>query len=446
MSFTRCSAALTASTGYRMDDSQRPPIYGVIDCDNFFASCERVFNPALATRPIAVLSNNDGCIIARSAEVKALGIEMGVAVHKVDALLREHNVIVCSANFLLYADLSRRVFELLATFTPDIEIYSIDEVFIRLDTIVSTDYADYARTIREEVLRQIGIPVSIGLGHSKTLAKIAAKVAKKQRRCRGVYDLYHSSSQERKEVLANTTVDKVWGIGRQLSRWLQSRGIATAYDLQAIDPEWFRKKAGITGVRLVHELRGIPCLPLADLVVPRKTITCSSSFGKPVETLAELNYAVSTFCCRAARKLREDGSVAAVMQVFFHTNPFSTVIEQFKRSGLISLVPPSNHDADLIRAAHAVTSQLFEPGHPLYKAGIVLADITPASARQADLFVRPDYAKITRLDQTLDRINEQHGPGTIRAAAVGTSMNWRSKSSYRSRRFTSDWNDLPQAG
>ena len=279
-----------------------PPLFALADCNNFYASCERVFNPKLAGRPAIVLSNNDGCVVARSNEAKALGIAMGVPAFQIRHLIRKHDVQVFSSNYALYGDLSQRVMETLQQFSPEVEVYSIDEAFLNLSGFTNINLTDYGRRIRATVKQWTGIPVSVGIAETKTLAKIANHVAKRTEGTDGVFDF--TAWPDRDSVLARVLVEEVWGIGPNYARLLTQHGITTALGLRDADDHWIQKQMGVVGLRTVHELRGISCLPLEQCPPPKQGITCSRSFGRPVTTLAEMREAVAAYTARAAEKLR----------------------------------------------------------------------------------------------------------------------------------------------
>ena len=411
--------------------------FALVDCDNFYVSCERVFDPGLSNRPVVVLSNNDGCIISRSAEAKGLGIKMGAPLHQVNELIASAGVVVRSSNYALYGDMSQRVGAVLRQFSPEIEIYSIDEAFLRLanpQTITAQ-----AGEIRRRVLRWTGIPVSIGTARTKTLAKIAANVAKKEQES-GVCNLFERYDSD--ALLAATPVTKVWGIGKRHGTWLQTQGIKTALELREIDDEQIRRRAGIPGLRTVWELRGRSCLPL-ELVIPsRKGITCSRSFGRRTRDRRQLREAVASYAARAGEKLRRDGSVAGALTVFLMTNRFSAE-PQYSRSALLTLSPPGDSDRVLIHLALAGFERIYRAGYRYHKAGVTLTALAPAGEVQTDLFAPPETEPERRLSHLLDSLNHIHGSGTIRYAATGIDKPWRMRSNYRSPCYTTRWEDIP---
>lgn len=414
-------------------------MFALVDCNNFYASCERVFDPCLEDRPIVVLSNNDGCIIARSNEAKAMGIPMGAPIFKWRDLIRREKVRVFSANFTLYGDMSRRVMETLAPFTPELEIYSIDEAFLSFDH-VSGDPVEYARRIRIRVKQWTGLPVSIGIAPTKTLAKAANQLAKKRPEWGGVLDF--TDPQKADSFLSELSVGEIWGVGGQTVAFLHRHRIFNALQLKNAPDFWVRKYLKVIGHRTVLELRGISCMPLDQVSSPRKGILSSKSFGHEVGSLEELQEAVSTYAARAAEKLRSQGSLAACLHVFIRTNRFKPVPQYFS-SETLSLSHPTDSTLELTGAACRAVEKIYRPEYRYKKAGVVLSGLIPVSERQEDLFT--DVSKVSghsRLMATLDRINHRWGRDTLQSAAAGLKKGWRNKSSQRSPRFTTEWSEL----
>lgn len=415
-------------------------VFALVDCNNFYASCERVFKPDLNGRPVVVLSNNDGCIIARSNEAKALGIKMGDPLHQVQGLIAKNKVQVFSSNFSLYGDLSKRVMETLAGFTPDMEIYSIDEAFLRLDGVTSNP-VEFARKIKATVQKWTGIPVSIGIGPSKTLAKVAGKIAKKDAACGGVFDI----TSCREEMLAGFDIADIWGIGGQHTTFLKRHRIHTALDLSKAPDVWVQKHLTIVGLRTVMELRGVSCLPLSEVEPPKKAIMCSRTFGRKVYRLDELQEAAAAYIARGAEKLRRQGSAASLIQVYLIEFPFN---DGYPRTYICSteLPNPTAYTPDLIRHAKAVVEHLYRPGPAYRKVGVMLAGIVPRGQVQMNLF-HPSQEGPKELDvmRTMDAINRRWGNGTLVYAATGFSRPWWMKQTRRSARFTTAWSELPIA-
>jgi DNA polymerase V len=422
--------------------SQRAPLkVALCDCNNFYVSCERVFNPRLRGLPVVVLSNNDGCVIARSEEAKALGIEMGTPAFQCETLFRQHGIQVYSSNYTLYGDMSARVMNTLAQFTPEIEVYSIDESFLSFDGF-SRDLSAYAQEIRANVRQCTGIPISIGISTTKTRAKLANAIAKKSPELGGVFDLERHDDQD--GLFSRIDVAKVWGIGHRRAAQLHQAGIENVLQLTRARDSWIQKHFTITGLRTVMELRGIPCIPLELAPAPRKTITCSRSFGRPVSELGELKEALAAYVARAAEKLRSEGLVTSCMQVFFHTNRHRPEKPQHAASGMATLSVASNYTPTLIHAAHRVMERLYRPGFSYIKAGVIFSDLTAGSAAQLGLFdTSPEQLdQQARLMQALDAVNQKLGRHTVFVASMGIEQQWKMRQEKKSQCFTTRWSEL----
>ena len=420
-------------------------VFALVDCNNFYVSCERVFDPALAAIPVMVLSNNDGCVVARSNEVKALGIRMGIPAFQCDTMIKRHNIRVFSSNYTLYADMSRRVMEALKQFTPDIEIYSIDEAFLSLTGLRCEEYAAYGRKIRQTVMKWTGISVSVGIAQTKTLTKAANEIAKKHSRYGGVVDLSKSPEGEIDFYLAQLGVEDVWGVGHQYAKLLRAQGIKTAGDLKYADMKWVRKRMTVMGERCVLELRGVPCFGLDRYPMPKKGIRSSRSFGKSVSTREELEEAVASYVSRAAEKLRSQNSCANILIVYIKTNKFKRDEPQYANSLHIRLKEPTANTIDLTRHALHGLGKIYKPGYRYKKAGVLLEGIQPDSPIQLHLFSALDYAGRKReevLMETVDRINRKWGRGSLRLAAEGIRQRWKMRRSMLSPAYTSDWDEL----
>ena len=417
-------------------------LFALVDCNNFYASCERVFDPKLEEKPVVVLSNNDGIVVARSNEAKALGIGMGVPEFQIRHLIRRHDVQVFSSNYTLYGDMSQRVMDTLAQFTPDLEIYSIDEAFLSLSGFTSHNLTEYGRTIRTTVKKWTGLPVSIGIAETKTLAKVAGRVAKRSKEAAGVFDL--TACQDRDGLLAETAVEDIWGIGPNYARLLTQHGIQTALDLRGVDDHWIRKRMGVVGARIVQELRGVPCLPLEECPPPKQGITVSRSFGRPITSLAEMRQAVATYTARAAEKLRGERLAVTVLTVFLMTNSFKDE-PQYSNAATIKLPVSTDSTSDLLRYALEGMGRIYKEGYRYKKAGVMLTALVPASQVQGSLFDHQDRERSSRLMRVLDRLNDRIGAGTLRYAAEGFSKHWRARFERRSPAYTTRWEDLPVA-
>jgi DNA polymerase V len=417
-------------------------LFALVDCNNFYASCERVFDPKLDGKPVVVLSNNDGIVVARSNEAKALGIGMGVPEFQIRRLIRAHDVQVFSSNYTLYGDMSQRVMDTLAQFTPNVEVYSIDEAFLSLSGFATRNLTDYGRTIRTTVKRWTGLPVSIGIAETKTLAKVAAHFAKRSKDAAGVFDLM--ACPDRSVLLAGLPVEKVWGVGPNHARLLKQHGISTALDLREADEQWIGKRMGVVGRRLVLELRGVSCLPLEECPAPKQGITVSRSFGHPVTTLAEMRQAVATYTARAAEKLREEGLAVTVLTVFLTTNTFKDE-PQYSNAATIKLPVATDSTSVLLRYALPGMERIFREGYHYKKAGVMLTALVPASQVQGDLFDQQDRERSSKLMRALDRLNDHMGTGTLRFAAEGITKRWQARFERRSPSYTTNWRDLPIA-
>jgi len=417
-----------------------PPLFALVDCNNFYVSCERVFNPQLEGKPVVALSNNDGCIVARSNEAKALGIKMGEAFFKFRNVIERHGVFVFSSNYTLYGDMSRRVFATLARFTPEVEIYSIDEAFLNLTGFEKDNVTAYGQRIRATVKQWTGIPVSIGIAETKTLAKVAGHVAKYSAKVEGVLDL--TIPGYRKKALTMTYVGDVWGIGRRLSKRLTAKGIETALQLSEVDDGWIRKQMGIVGVRMVHELRGIRCFPLKLSAPPKKGITCSRSFGRPVTMLNEMKEAVAAYVSRAALELRKQNSVAGHLTVYMMTNRFKVKEPLHNEEVSIKLPVATDNTGELIYYASGAVEKIFKAGYKYKKAGVILAELSPACQSQTDMFDSLDRDRTEKLMATLDSVNARMGSKTLQFAAQGTTQPWSMRCERRSPSYTTNWDEL----
>jgi DNA polymerase V len=416
--------------------------FALVDCNNFYASCERVFNPKLEGKPVVVLSNNDGVIIARSNEAKALGIKMATPIFKVQDIIDRYKVNVFSSNYVLYGDMSHRVISILREAAPEVEIYSIDEAFLNLDGI-QEDFLKFGEDIRDKVKKWTGIPISVGIADTKTLAKVANELAKKSQQYNGVLDISGLPDKEVDKYLSKLDISDVWGIGRRLSPMLRIHGIKTARDLKYASDRWIRKCINVPGLKTVHELRGIKCIELEENYPSKKSIASTRSFGRPVLSLTELKQAVALYCTIASEKLREGRQVAAVIQVFIHTNFHRIDQAQYSNSAATMFPQPTDHTPTMIKSAHQLLTQLYKPGYKYKKAGIILAKLMPKHQIQLDLF--KEYTVNPRNDrimQTLDKVNAKHGRNTLSLAALGITKPWKMRQLKKSKRFTTNWNEV----
>ena len=430
-------------------------MYALVDGNNFYVSCERVFRHSLHGRPVVVLSNNDGCAIARSNEAKALGIAMGAPWFKIKHMEESDGLVALSANFALYGDLSDRMMSLAAGLGPSQEIYSIDESFIDL-TGVRGDLVERSHKIRARILQWVGIPCGIGIGSTKTLAKLANHIAKTAERKPGSYpeklaqvcNLSALPQEELDAVLAATPVGEVWGIGRRISAQLIEGGVTTVLDLVRVDAATIRSKFSVVVERTVRELQGTQCVDLESVPQPKQEIACTRSFGHPVTELHELAEAVTEFASRAAQKLRKQDSLAGQVLCFVRTSPFRSD-PQYSRSITVPLRRPSADTAQIVGAALAGLRAIYRPDYNMAKAGVMLLELQSNSVQQHELALEDDgVVDRGNLMATLDGLNLRYGRGTVSMASAGLSGDrraWSMKQERRTPAYTTDWNDLAVA-
>ena len=421
------------------------PIFALVDCNNFYASCEKLFDPTLGETPIVVLSNNDGCVVARSAESKALGVPMGAPWFQLQELAKEHGIRAFSSNYALYADMSSRVVEVLRGFTPSLEVYSIDESFLVLDGLPGS-LTDIGRAIRERVGRWVGLPVCVGIAGTKTLAKLANHAAKKALAGQdGVCDFGAMSPEERSTLFARIPVAEVWGVGRRIDERLAEMGISTVQQLRSAPPAWIREHFTVVLERTVRELNGVSCLVLEDVAPDKQQIMASRSFGNPVFDLESLSESVASHTTRAAEKLRAQRHVAGAITVMIRSNPFKPWEPQYSRSEVVPLAEPSADTRELIRAALAGLRHIYREGYVYKKAGVMLCGLEPQQRRQGSLLVDPERERRSAaLMQTMDRINERWGRGSLRPLATGFDANWQMRREKLSPAWTTRWDELPR--
>ncbi|MEC7734719.1 MAG: Y-family DNA polymerase [Pseudomonadota bacterium] len=415
--------------------------FALVDCNNFFVSCERVFNPFLDDKPIIVLSNNDGCIIARSNEVKTMGIPMGAPFHHYRHTLLEKGIHIYSSNYQLYGDMSGRVMDSLRLFSPDVEVYSIDEAFVRFKYSSKRDYIQYLNNIRNSVFKWTGIPVSIGLGPTKTLAKIANSLAKKSK-VDSVFDLTPLSIQI--EILEHVQVEDIWGISKRWGAKLRLIGIGNALQLRNASPQKIRQYLGVTLERIVYELRGVSCLDL-EQIKSRKNIMISRSFGNSVDNLSDLGQAVSLYTIKACEKMRLQNSRAQAVYIFLRTNRFSSNQQQYNAGIVFGFNNPCSDTGDIITKVKEGLTSIFKHGYLYQQAGVMLMDLVSNDVYQEDLFESFDYTKSDSRMSILDSINGRFGPGTLFYVAAGLKKDgdWQSRTHHLSPRYTTKWNELP---
>jgi DNA polymerase V len=415
-------------------------MFALVDCNNFYASCERVFNPALQSKPIVILSNNDGCIIARSNEAKALGVPMGIPFYQVRHLCLRHHIRVFSANFALYGDFSQRVMDILQHFCPTLEVYSIDEAFLQLNQFNSYDLDKYAFHIRAKINQWIGLPVSIGIAPTKTLAKIANHIAKNRQAV--VFNL--SNEFIKNTILKDFAVEEIWGVGNRLAKKLHALGIKTAAQLASSQPKLMRKKFGVMMERIILELQGISCLSL-ETMQSKKSIMSSRSFGKAVTELNDLAEAVSHYAARACFKLREQQAKTSGIYVYIRTSRYSIYDTPYQQGASLNFVEPTSDTCQIIQAAKTALKQIFISGYRYKKAGIILLDVLQDSYQQHDMFIeKHKNAKKDQLMQVIDKLNNTMGDNTIFLAAQGVERSWQMRSANKSPHYTTNWQELVQ--
>ncbi|MDR5899052.1 Y-family DNA polymerase [Halomonas vilamensis] len=418
----------------------------LVDCNNFYVSCERVFNPALEGRPVGVLSNNDGCIVARSSELKALGVEMGTAMHLLPPPIRRQTVLL-SSNYALYGDMSRRVTEVLAAFSPHVEVYSIDESFMGFQGFDSATLQARGRQLRDTVRKWTGIPVSVGFAPTRVLAKIANHMAKKHPayHATGVCQL-DADSPATHAVLNQLPVTELWGVARRTAERLNVMGINTAWQLREADPKQVRKRFSVVQERMVWELRGQPMIQLDDMNAPKQQIMVSRSFGRLTGNPHDLREALRHHAARAGEKLRKQESVTSAVMVFMRTNPFRPDLPQYRHRVIVSLDRPTDDSRDLIAAAVQGLRHLWRKGYQYQKVGVILLDLSPKANRQLTLNETPQTAaeakRSERLMATVDKLNRELGKGTIQLGLPRQGNAWALRSERRTPRYTTQWSEL----
>ena len=412
-------------------------IFALIDCNAFYVSCERVFNPKLNNKPVVALSNNDGCIIARSKEAKALGIKMGVPLFKVKDIVERENVIVFSSNYTLYADMSRRVMNIISEFAPSIEVYSIDEAFIEL-TNMNVDYESYVRQMRKVILQYTGIPVSIGIASTKTLTKVANHIAKDDESLEGVCSLIQHKNLD--QVLEDTNVTDVWGVGRQLSKKLIANGIFNAKLLKNCEDAWVRKMMSINGLKTVSELREISCLDLEETSATRKSCCTTRSFGKPLVNLDDIEQAVTTFARRATERIRGENLTASTVSVFLRTNPFDRN-RYYSNSSTTTLSYPTYDTMQIVKTALQLTKIIFRENYKYKKAGVLLSGFYEKGTETKDLFSEARH-RSPKLMSAVDQINERYGSDTIQIATECQIGKWKQKRKNCTQSYTTQLDNV----
>ena len=410
----------------------------LIDCNSFYASCERIFNPKLLGKPIVVLSNNDGCIITRSAEAKALGIKMGEPYFKAKKIIEKNNVKVFSSNYSLYGDISQRVMEILLGFSPEVEIYSIDEAFLNFKGFKNNELLTYCKHIRQTIKQWVGIPVSIGVGSTKTLSKIANHLAKKEADYEGICIL--KGDEKIEEALNRIEIGDVWGIGRRLSKFLRNYEVRTAKQFAFLDRRWIRKNMGVVGEKIQLELCGVSCLDLELLPSPKKSCCVSRSFSRPIEKIEELQESIANYGSRVAEKIREEGLIAQSMSIFVLTNHFNKKEKQYSSSIKLQLDCPTSDSKLIVKRAVEGIKRIYKEGYRYKKAGIILYELHSSSSVRGLL----DYDKprTDSLMRSLDEINYRYGSATLRLAAEGIRRSWHMRREKVSPCYTTSFDQL----
>lgn len=421
-------------------------IFGLIDCNNFFVSCERVFRPDLETVPVVVLSSNDGCVVARSNQAKALGIPMGAPAFQYRPVFEQHHVTQLSANFELYGNISKRISQLLTQVTPRIEIYSVDESFLELSALAVNDYLAWGEQLRARILHEIGVPVSVGIAPSKTLAKLGAEVAKRQEEHHGVYSFLQVSEATRDGILASMSIKDVWGVGRKLSPKLRAEGISNAKALAELRPQRAQQLMGIHGRQLVSELRGISCYPLEMSDTAAKSVMRSRTFGEDTNAAHVLEASIATLGAQAAFRLRRAGLSARRIGFFLNTNRHKPGYRQWSRE--VYLDTPTDDTGKIISLLTNELENVYQSSQAYHRLGVYLYDLVDRDTLQIDLLGTIDIAGHTREQArmvALDAINRRFGKGRMYYAAEGLSKQWQPKHQLRSPRYVSDWSELPVA-
>jgi DNA polymerase V len=416
--------------------------FALVDCNSFYASCEKIFRPDLWNKPVVVLSNNDGCVVALSKEAKKIGIKRTTPIFEVQKLINEHDVAVFSSNYTLYGDISDRVMTTLRDFTPDLEIYSIDEAFLDLSGFQHLNLSDYAIKIRDTVFKHIGIPVSIGIGQTKTLAKLANHIAKKYSCYNGIFDITDNPNLEK--IFRTIPVNEVWGVGRQYAKMLAENGIIKIYDLLQKSDTWIKKHLTINGLYMTWELKGRNCIELQTVASDRKNIVSSRSFGIPVTTKRHLKEAVAYYATIACEKLRKQNSICGCIVVFIGTNRFKPNKPQYFKSIPVVLDPPTSYTNDIISAADAGLEKIYRNGYEYKKAGVMLLDIISEDKYQYDLFADIDNInKKKTLMKTIDKITKSYGRDLITSASFSYRKPWGMMRNMKSPNYTTSWDQLP---
>lgn len=415
-----------------------PVMLAIVDCNSCYASCEQIFRPDLRGKPVVVLSNNDGCIVARSKEAKALGLPDLHAFFKVKHLIEQHKVAVFSSNYPLYGDISNRVMTTLREFSPHVEVYSIDEMFLDL-TGMKGDLKAYGQAIKQTLWRDVRMPVGVGVAPSKTLAKLANRAAKDIPKCAGVCVL--DTQQKWQWLQKRTPVNKLWGIGSKLAKRLEDYKIYTAYDLATANSKAIRRNTSVNVERTIEELNGNPCINMEDVVPDKQQIYCTRSFGRKFDDLISIQQATVTYAARAMEKLRYQDSLVSTLHIFLHSSPYEK--NYISKSTIIRTPFPTNDSRIVCHLVREAVASLYVPGHRYSKSGVGLVELRDQNHTQYDLFQPGQSLDAEDLMRAMDRVNVVHGRGSLRIGSEGTVQKWAMQQNYRSPAYTTRWTDLP---
>jgi DNA polymerase V len=412
----------------------------LVDCNNFYASCERLFAPQLNNKPIVILSNNDGCVISRSNEAKELGIEMGAPAFMMEEMLNRNQVAIFSSNYTLYGSISNRVMQTLNEFVPEMEIYSIDEAFLNLDQLKHADLFQLAKKIRNTIILHVGIPVTIGIAPTKTLAKMANRYAKKERKAEGIY--LAETQEQINELLAYTRVEDIWGIGSEHSKKLAQQKIFTAAQLISMSEEWIRKNMTVTGQRMFNELKAVPCIGWEWMPAPRKAICTARSFGQLLSSFEDIREALANYAGNCARKMRNQQSCSNLVQVFLQTNTHRTQDKQYFRSVNIQLPVATNDSGAIIAAALKGLRIIYREGYNFKKVGVMVLDLVPEQSVQLGVFDDTNHQRSKQAMAAFDSINTRFGKDIVRYAVQGYKKKWKLKQEKLSPCYTTNINEV----
>lgn len=418
--------------------------YALVDCNSFYVSCERLFRPDLINKPVVVLSNNDGCVVSRSQEAKDIGVGMGVPYFQIKDLLKQRGGYAFSSNYEFYADISNRVMTVLKEYSPELEIYSIDEAFLHLNYLQGTNYVQFADEIKSKVFKETGIPVSVGIAKTKTLAKAANELCKRKAIFAGSLSFIDLDQEQIDEYLKLLPVKEVWGVGRRSALKLYDMGIKTAYDLQKTSERTIKQIMTITGMRTTLELRGEPCYELESSVKQAQSVVVSRSFGHLVTNITEIKESLSTHIMNGTKRLRNKKLNAQYLTIFMHTNPHRKQDQQYFISKTISINAPSNYHGDFISPALQACDELFKGGFLYKKAGVVFTGLTSMNTIAQNLFTSDEtsFQRKNCISKVMDLINAKYGQNSLVVASMGLKQNWAMKREMRSNRFTTKWNEL----